>query len=292
MKKTTLFLFTILLSVNLFAGDGKIVFSKSLIDAATGETLPPATFEMGEKIYCHVYLPKPLNKYKTGSGNKMQVASFRVFLNGKQYNKINSVLFKTLEDAGVSNFGLVFNDQNKSEFIEAVNSLPDGSYTVRLEAISKEWDDKAYIAAGEFTLKKSATSKVKFGSTFAVVKAKMTDPALEAKIIKVLTDPDFEKHNSNRNFKEKYKLDVVSIKIISPDWTINKNEKTGVVTGRMIDVAIQAKDKGGCIIYVYSMEQQFNGTGYQDSFGGFVGPAHIHRVSGLNELHNKRIDCE
>jgi len=301
MKKSILSFFTLvmLLCVNVYAGGtGKIVFSNKPIDAATGESLPTATINVGEPIYCRVYLPKPLTSYKNGSGGRTDNYGARVYFNDETYGNVFYYLFKSMEDANVTTFEfqLLADDErsDRNTLIKVFNTLADGVYNVKVDLPQFSTNEKKFIAAGEFVIKKAPNSKVKIGTTFDnQVKPKMSDPVLEAKALKVLTDENFEKYSGN--FKHKFKLDVLKIKIISEDWKINKKASTGVIIGRFIDFAILVKEKSGqCTIQVYRMEQQYNGSGYQDSFGGYVGPASEGNsgISSPHPLHNKPVDCE
>lgn len=57
---------------------------------------------------------------------------------------------------------------------------------------------------------------------------------------------------------------ILIINLRDTDWSIVKNEYTGVIVGRAQTAAIAAKNKNGdCILYIFTIMQDYNGSGYQ-----------------------------
>jgi hypothetical protein len=54
----------------------------------------------------------------------------------------------------------------------------------------------------------------------------LTDKALEAEMIKVL--------KASNTYKERIKGEVIKLVIVDPDWTIRRNELTGIILDRYI----------------------------------------------------------
>lgn len=298
-KKTLLTVFAFaMLCINAFAGNGKIVFSKTKMNSTADEK----TFDINDRIYCRMYLEKNAIKYcKICSSDQNVPFVMSVTLDGMKY-ELGVGHFnpdgKTRGEKEGYCLNYMDNDDNEMEkvvnekFAKALNDLPVGLHKVKVEIFFKktkyEYNDASTVE-GEFSYDKKANSKIAGLKFDDKVKAQMSNPALEAKALKILQDPEREKYREG--FMNKYKLDVIKIKIISEDWRINKKQSTGVITGRAIEMAILVKEKGQCLIKVYTFEQQYNGSGYQDSFGGYVGET-IMSTNQYHPWHNKAVDCE
>lgn len=80
--------------------------------------------------------------------------------------------------------------------------------------------------------------------------AVLVNAALESEFRKVF----------NNSFKE---LTIIKINIIAREWTVIRNEITGVILGRKHSAAIAVKTKEGtCALYYFHIGQQHNGSGY------------------------------
>ena len=56
---------------------------------------------------------------------------------------------------------------------------------------------------------------------------------------------------------------IVKIHILSRDWSVLRNNLTGVILGRIQTAAICAKKKSGeCILYEFTIRQDHTGGGY------------------------------
>lgn len=59
---------------------------------------------------------------------------------------------------------------------------------------------------------------------------------------------------------------IMLINLREHDWSIVKNENTGAILGRAQTAAIVAKNKtGDCILYIFTIMQDYNGSGYQST---------------------------
>lgn len=59
---------------------------------------------------------------------------------------------------------------------------------------------------------------------------------------------------------------IMIVNLRDTDWSIVKNEYTGVIVGRAQTAAIAAKNKNGdCILYIFTIMQDYNGSGYQSN---------------------------
>lgn len=267
MKKSNLLLIAIclLININLFAGGGKVVFSKSPIDIASGENLPEATFDVGDKIYFHVYLPKKISEYKTryGPSNSFGV---EIIIDKKS---MGTRIVRNMA-ADVSNFGFILNQdlENQSsvndDLADVFNKLEQGTHNVMVKICIDDPDFKT-MAQGKFTLNKSSNVKLKLGKSFKDFVAKMNDPTLEANTLKYFQTTFSEKKGGDYFAREGETY--LKTKIMASDWTILRHPNTGVITGREIEVAVLIKNADGeCVVKRWYLEQSYTGSGYQSSF--------------------------
>lgn len=277
IKKTILFILTILLSANVFAGKEKIVFSKTTISEETGKSLADATFQLGDDIYLRYYLKKELKEYLNG---KYILIVFKLGEKTILTEEVNTQPsgWDNVDFSGKQSHELFLNKTLSLDNIKVLNNLANSTHDITVEILCKD----KLIVSGAFKLSKTEGNKMtkaKLGVNFSsLVTAKMTDPALEDKVIKTLATRTY--------------LKVNKIKIISEDWLIHTKPSTGAILGRFITVAILAKgDNDNCVIKVYNLEQQYNGSGYQDNFGGLV-EVFINKNNGYHSLHDKIVDCE
>jgi hypothetical protein len=59
---------------------------------------------------------------------------------------------------------------------------------------------------------------------------------------------------------------IMIVNLRDHDWSIVKHENTGVILGRAQTAAMVAKNKNGdCILYIFTIMQDYNGSGYQSN---------------------------
>jgi len=114
-------------------------------------------------------------------------------------------------------------------------------------------DDFEYkpIAVGEIDTIVKNTPIDKNDPQACLPKAKMTDKALEAKIIAAY---------NNRNYGDTPK----EVRITSDRWYISKNQNTGIPLRRTINVTIGKTKNGKCSFDEYSFAQDYDGNQYQN----------------------------
>ena len=294
-NSTHLFIaFAVFFCLNAYAGPGTIVFSKTSIDQVTGKTLPPATFNLGDNIYCRYYLKKDLTDLIYYSNDSKIYLHFMIG-EKKLFEKVINMGGHTFEKTTE----IFLNDNLNPEEMKFLNDLANGQHEITLKILVNDTFEKPQklIAVGNFTLIKAEGNKMlkpKLGKTFgSLVEAKMTNPALEKEALKALANETNMKEI--RGFDVKEKIVPLKIAIISEDWAINNNRKTGAVVGRYLDFAILVSKNGECFIKVMRMEQEYNGSGYQQSFGGYIGEAIIdnrYAAPIYHPLHRTEVDCE
>jgi hypothetical protein len=97
---------------------------------------------------------------------------------------------------------------------------------------------------------KGETDRLK---TVKMPAARTTNPAMEAEFRKA-----FEGTGWGEN--------IMKINLLDTDWHIERNELTGVILSRYQTAAIAAKQKTGrCMLYTFSIKQEYNGSGYGSS---------------------------
>lgn len=265
-KKTTLCIFAIFFSAIAFAGKGKVVFSNKPIDEATGESLPPATFNVGDEIHCGIYMPKKTSAYKikfAGNANRLNITA-KIDGYDDSYH-ITDLEIMTPEELEKTFFSIPFNKDRSTgkpysdELVEKINSLPLGTYVIKIEVCAYAYGGTEFplAAKGEFTLKKTSNSKLKLGLTFNDVEAGMKDPKLEAKAVAATTA--WLKQNGGGLLQKQ------ECKILRNDWIIVTHPNTGAILARANYFAYLIKQGDKCKIRIYCLQQAYNGSGYQET---------------------------
>lgn len=166
--------------------------------------------------------------------------------------------------------------QGYTTFKGALKSLPDGDATGEIEFIRfmrkneskftigdhvlkieyipystepKEFDGNV-VASGEITISvKKALSDPNDVKT-CLPKALMNDKILETSILKAF---------NAKGWTEK----AVKVRIISSQWNIVKNKKTGAIISRYVDAVIASTEDSKCAYQNFSFYQDYDGKAYQ-----------------------------
>ena len=135
--------------------------------------------------------------------------------------------------------------------------LTPGTHKLKIEVVpfksagfGDNFDYKP-IAVGEIDMIVKNTPIDRNDPQACLPKAKMTDKALEAKIIAAY---------KNRNYGDTPK----EVRITSDRWYIAKNEYTGIPLRRTINVTIGKTKDGKCSYDEYSFAQDYDGNQYQN----------------------------
>jgi hypothetical protein len=259
-----------------------------------GKSLAPASFDLGDNIYCRYYLKKNLSDLIYYSSDSYITIKFK-----KGEKELLTVEVNMGGQRAQKSSELFLNEVLTPKQMDNLNNLDVGTHDIAMEILVNDHAEKPQklIATGTFKLTKKAGNKMgkgKLGVTFSsLVVAKMTNPSLEKEALKALESDLNLKYFDG--FDKKVKVVPLKLKIVSEDWGINNNLKTGAVIGRYIDVAILVNEDGNCLIKVVRMEQKYNGSGYQESFGGYIGDAIIDDRAYqkvYHPLHKTPVDCE
>lgn len=118
--------------------------------------------------------------------------------------------------------------------------------------IAYEWCFKAkeQIGTTDVVLAKIGKSQADYLKKVKFPAPKVNDPALEAEFKKLFNEMG-------------YKETIVKVSIQSTDWTIDRNELTGVIIGRSKQAFIATKTADGtCYVTEFWIFQDYNGNGY------------------------------
>ncbi len=252
---------------------GRIVFAKKRVDANGGSDQLSTQFNLGDNIYGRAFMTTSMVNYKTflagfPDANKNSEGRFmvKVFIDDQKDGQM--LLQNTLsgEMENKTTFTIPINgagedaESNNEDFFKTLNALPDGMHNVRVEA----WGGMDYsavtkvpVATGEFTLIKKPGVQTKLGRNFNNVQTKMNNPDLEAKALAKMNS-----HAKENGWKETF----TKIKITDEDWSIIHNQLTGAILYRAISIMALAKwPDGHCTIQDFTITQDYNGAGYQNS---------------------------
>ncbi len=159
----------------------------------------------------------------------------------------------------------------KDFFAAAQEKLVPGEHKVKLEAypwctaISHRMGPM--IASGEFTLVVSGKEFDINNAGMCLPKAKMNDKAVEAGMLKAF-------NTSRKSYGE-----GKAARIIEENWTIVRNEVTGIITKRIIDGIVAFTNNGKCTYQVFGFAQEYDGQKFLD------------QIILENESGSKDINC-
>jgi len=110
----------------------------------------------------------------------------------------------------------------------------------------KKLSQELNLAAGKIALKNEVLPK-----------AEMENEPLKAKMIAAL--------KNSQTFRDRMQGEVLRLVIVDPDWTIRRNELTGIIIHRYIRAAAVIKDKdGNCALYnLISFREDYVGGKFQ-----------------------------
>ncbi len=259
---------------------GKVLFAPTLEALSFGKEIEAGLsndYTFGDEIYTRVYMDNSLSNYFIKAMPTLDKAlideksyfTLHFFLDGVEYYKkaMGKLDFSKQEKHEWTSFKgaleskVLSNPLMRGEFktfLRALNEkLSNGKHVVKITVHPTIDNPTAVelpaVAAGEFNYTvKTIDPK---DESFCLRAAKMSLPALEAKILKTYKE---EKGNS-QNPK--------IARIISADWNVVKNKLTGILLRRTLDViviSINSENK-----YVYkncTIKQEYVGNKFDDNF--------------------------
>ncbi|MBK7632232.1 MAG: hypothetical protein IPJ23_16300 [Ignavibacteriales bacterium] len=307
------FFLTILISSNLYPqNSGEIIFSNKLIDPNKPANLL-IKFNSGDNIYSVAFLPNTITALSSNKNSKkVNVEVFLYELKPPLYD-YQQPFEEQLEFSNLQVSGTALSDKhllidiapsiesitaygNKDLYYEkfgsdfygpvkyslALGKLSTGNHTIIVRIninYSPVAEGKFTISGSEFdTYNNLSTQLNKVADNLktkdaVMPKAEMVDKKLEADMISVIK-------NSN-TYKDRIKGDIIRLVIIDPDWTIRRNELTGVILHRYIRATIAVKNAdGSCTVWKLVTFQQ-------DYVGGKFGKT---KFDGVGDQY--KIPCE
>lgn len=258
----------------------KVVFATSkdpIKFGAENESAFATAFKLGDPIFFRVYMDNSLFNY----ANKLVPGQKREDINTKGGYKVKIYLdnvemyagnacegiseFKATEQETFTTFKGALNNPSEKAIAERAfeqfimkseDKLTVGSHKVKIEfyptvASSKEVVGNV-IATGEFTLTVPANLFVAYDPAKCLPKAQMTDKSIEENILKAF---------KAQGWKEEPK----EARIVESNWTIVRNELTGVILKRTIDAIVASTKEYKCQYQIFGFSQDYDGSKYLDA---------------------------
>lgn len=255
---------------------GRIVFS----DAQIGRDHPDLgrirdTFKDGEHIYARYYLPGPIaNHYAqfvTGDQELAREIQVKFLVDGQPSNdwgyredlddksRVNATRQIWLNPAEGSDPEMKKeNLADSMRWIRFVKKLSPGRHVVRLEIFTEAGSAKSEgpAATGEFTFERTK-EPIKSGMSFDKIERGMDDLVLEKAALDAI-----QAHAKADGWKERFER----VRIVDKDWSIERNEITGIILRRVISVSAYARwPDDHCTAQTFSLAQQHDGTNYSQT---------------------------
>lgn len=254
---------------------GEIVFSKSVIpkEISSSEKLAKA-FDMSEQIQMRFFMATSLwNYYLYTPGSNEPKKNPKAFYTTLLYIDNDTLhpifigdkyLDKEIKNANTFKDAVIavgeYKIYNNPYLIEKFNGLSYGSHNIRVELWAGDIVDATSprslrpICSGKFTLLKKDGQKIHKGKTMADVAVGMSDPELEASALKGI---------NNYATAQRWKETFTELKIIGKEWYVVRNELTGAILSRRIDVYAKGVwPDGHCTGVIFGVAQQYDGTAY------------------------------
>lgn len=321
MKFRTLYsVFTVLfifLSTNIFPQKpGEIIFSNKLIDTKNPSDFK-TEFQAGEYIYAAAYFLKdivtlsnqeepkninvevflyelkpPIYSYQQPQEMQMEFSNFVVSGEAMQNKYLMVDIAPNPEqmtaygnkDLFYKKFGKEFYGPVK--YAQAIANLEGGSHTIIVRvninyAIAAE--GKFIIKGDDYSFYKTLAKQINENvdnlktKDALMPKSAMTDKKLEQEMIAVI--------KNSQTYKDRIKGEIIRLVIIDPDWTIRRNELTGVILHRYIRATIAVKNADGtCTVWqLVTFQQDYVGGKFQKTKFDGVGDPYIIPCENVNK---------
>ena len=257
---------------------GKLVFASKVTTLkfnGENESAFATKFKLGEPIFYRIYMDNSLFNY----ANRLSPGQKREDINSKGSYKIKFYLdnvelysadacegtkgFTPKEQEDMTTFKGALNNPTESAIgevafeafvVKAIEKLTVGDHLIKVEMYPMVSFPKqaigSVVATGEFTLTIGSDSFIPYNPANCLPKALMTDKVIEENILKAF---------KAQGWKEQPKV----VRIMDTNWTIVRNEVSGVIIKRTID-AIVASTKGyKCQYQVFGFSQNYDRAKYQ-----------------------------
>jgi hypothetical protein len=257
---------------------GKIAFSSSQISKTGTEGKLNPTFNATDRIYARAYFKNSFwntNMYdKNGDSLRyMEHDHVKVYANiyidGVKQDLLieqSSITEKEYKSARTQQLWfhpLVSDGLTEINWLKIIAGMSIGTHNVKVEYCIRESVGtgtsenryEAILATGEFKLIKNDKQLPKIGKKWSDFKAGTKNPALEAKALAIA-----QKNSNIDNMKS------VEIKILDSDWRIVKNEYTGAILYRYMQVLLKTSHPDGyCHSTPMEIKQEYVGGSYSSN---------------------------
>lgn len=218
------------------------------------------TETFGEKdiITACIYMDKRIQSYELGKGgaNSFRKYFVKCFIDDAEFNpRFNETLSGNETAFSLRLQGSMGILSNASDYGNTVGKLTPGNHKIRIEIWGGNPDNSTMqaVAKGEYTfIKDEPPPKVLY--KFSSIPAGMNNARLEQDAIDAIN-----RYAEANNWKERYYKAIIN----SYDWYIDRNQYTGIILGRSIDVTLLGKwPDGTCRYAEFSIYQQHDGVKY------------------------------
>lgn len=270
---------------------GRIVFSDAQINRDhPDEGRIRDSFKDGEHIYARYYFPGPIaNHYAafvTGDQELATRINVKFLVDGQPNNdwgynedlddksRINATRQIWLNPAeGDNPETKQENLEDAMRWIRFLKKLSPGRHVIRLEIFTEAGSAKSEgpAATGEFTMERTK-EPIKSGFGFDKIERGMDDLVLEKTALEAI-----QKHAKAESWKESFER----VRIVDKEWSIERNQITGIILGRSIGISAFARwPDGHCTAQTFGFSQQHDGKDYSQTL----------QVQGVGSQRD--VDCD
>jgi hypothetical protein len=148
-----------------------------------------------------------------------------------------------------------------------VNYYAIKKYEIYWNALEKAMPDDSEVRSNATLARKYAAGLPSVGEIKSAVEANNKASLASVKVPSaVRKDAGMETQFRNAFNAQGWNETIYKINLMDNDWHIERNSLTGVIIGRYQTAAITTKNANGdCILYTFSIMQEYNGSGYQST---------------------------
>ncbi|MCH2229238.1 MAG: hypothetical protein MK105_02745 [Crocinitomicaceae bacterium] len=224
---------------------------------------------LDEPVRFRWFFDKPAVEYHAALGfssfKNQAMVRYKVYIDGKEFYQTGELLYnknpeELYEEALTTKVSFLFGSRSIF-YTKVIENLTIGKHALKIEILIGQ--DEKYskvLASGEVTLNLTQNAIVKLlkNEDFCFPKSGRIDPSLEAKMLKKFNE---------KGWKEQAKKVI----ILDKDWTIVRNNYTGVIIKRTINALIVSTIDGACVKEDFTFIQEHNGSSYSSGLDMAIG---------------------
>lgn len=148
-----------------------------------------------------------------------------------------------------------------------VNYYAIKKYEIYWSTLEKAMPDDVEVKSNAVLARKYAAGLPSVGEIKSTVEANKKASLASVKVPSAIRrDAGMETQFRNAFNAQGWNETIYKINLLDSDWHIERNSLTGVIIGRYQTAAITTKNSNGdCILYTFSIMQEYNGSGYQST---------------------------